>query len=148
MFLFTPGTWLGEGTIQLSMLQEPLSFFMRWRVRGADEEGVIEGTQEIQIKGHSDLMVNHFWISSMQPGVFSLFLENHAIGKLQGSGFVKESMIGWEFRSSDVEGFEYYDKKEEEAYLVHAEFATSEQLRTVLRGKIWKSCLPKEKELL
>lgn len=142
-FLFSPGKWLGEGKISLNMLDEELVFFTRWNVC-ALEDGMIECTQEIQVKGLSDVMVNHFRISSIQSSTFALFMENHAIGKVNGTGIIGPSLIGWEFRSEEIgfEGFESYEKQQDDTYLMQGEFATVDQLRTSIKGKIWKQSAP------
>jgi hypothetical protein len=67
-------------------------------------------------------------------------MENHAIGKVNGTGIINESLLGWEFRVKELgfEGFEYYEKQPDDSYLMQAEFATVDQLRTTIRGRIWK----------
>ena len=137
--MFTPGKWLGEGKIRLNMVTEELPFFTRWTI-SAIEDGEIECIQEIQVKGLSEVMMNHFFISKILPNSFSVFMENHAIGKVNGTGIINESLIGWEFRVNELgfEGFEYYQKQSEDEYLMRGEFATIDQLRTEIRGKIWK----------
>ena len=49
-------------------------------------------------------------------------------------------MIAWEFRVPEIgfEGFETYEKQPDDTYLMHAEYATDDQLRTVIKGKIWQ----------
>lgn len=143
LFMLSPGRWLGEGKIHLNMIEEELPFFTRWKI-DSEEDGFIECMQEIQIKGLSDIMVNHFRISSVTPLSFSIFMENHAIGKVDGTGVINETMIGWEFRVQDLgfEGFEFYEKLSDDSYKVHGEFATVDQFRTTLHGKIWKQITP------
>lgn len=141
--MFSPGKWLGEGKIHLNQFEEELSFFTRWTVQ-AEEEKEIECIQEIQVKGLSDIMVNHFRISLIEASSFSLVMDNHAIGTVQGVGILHEFAIGWEFRVPELgfEGFEYYEKESEESYLMRGEFATTDQLRTTLQGRIWKQKMP------
>jgi len=141
--MFSPGKWLGEGKICLNMVEEELVFFTRWTI-GPQEDGFIECEQEIRVKGLSDIMTNHFRISSIHPASFAVFMENHAIGKVEGAGIVNESLLGWEFRVKELgfEGFEYYEKQADDSYLMQAEFATVDQLRTVIRGRIWKQPVP------
>ena len=141
--MFSPGKWLGEGKIRLNMLEEELSFFTRWSI-GIEEEGSIECVQEIQVKGLSDIMVNQFRLSNIQPSGFSLLMENHAIGKVEGVGIISETLVGWEFRVKDLgfEGFEYYEKQLDDSYLMKGEFSTVDQLGTNIQGKIWKQMLP------
>jgi hypothetical protein len=143
LFILTPGRWLGEGKIHLNMLQEELPFFTRWKI-SEQEEGVIECVQEIQVKGLADIMVNHFQVSSLTPLSFALLMENHAIGKIEGVGVIRDQMIGWEFRAQDLgfEGFEFYERQSEDSYSVQGEFATVDQFRTVLKGRIWKQQTP------
>lgn len=143
LFILSPGRWLGEGKIHLNMIEEELPFFTRWKV-APEEDGFIECTQEIQIKGLSDIMVNYFRVSALTPLSFSIFMENHAIGKVDGIGMIKEETIGWEFRVKDLgfEGFELYEKLTDDTYRVHGEFATVDQFRTTLHGKIWKQAMP------
>lgn len=142
-FIFSPGKWLGEGRIRLNQFEEDLVFFTRWTVR-AEEEHEIECIQEIQIKGIGDIMVNHFSIFQIESSGFSLVMDNHAVGTIQGKGILHEQAIGWEFRVPEIgfEGFEYYEKESEESYLMRGEFATTDQLRTTLQGRIWKQKAP------
>jgi hypothetical protein len=141
--MFSPGKWLGEGKICLNMVEEELVFFTRWTI-APEEDGFIECEQEIQVKGLSDVMTNHFRFSNIHAPSFSVFMENHAIGKVDGDGIVNESLLGWEFRVKELgfEGFEYYEKQPDDSYLMQAEFATVDQLRTVIRGRIWKQAAP------
>ncbi len=142
-FMFSPGKWLGEGKIRLNMVEEELSFFTRWTIN-QEEDGSIECVQEIQVKGLSEVMSNHFRLSNIHSATFSVFMENHAIGKVEGTGIIDESHLGWEFRVKELgfEGFECYEKQEDNSYLMKAEFATVDQLRTTIQGKIWKQVAP------
>jgi len=140
-FIFTPGAWLGEGKITLSMMDEALPFYTRWKVPEVDEQGNILCFQEVQIAGLSDLMLNQFSFYDLSQKNFAISLENQSIGKVVGKGMVYPNKIGWEFRLGHLgfEGFEFYEKTDEpDKYLLHAEYATSDDFRTVIHGKIWK----------
>lgn len=139
-FIFAPGRWLGEGKIQLNMVEEELAFFTRWKIEERSSDGLIECTQEIQVKGLSDVMINQFLFSDLQPALFSLLMENYAVGKVQGKGFVGDKVLGWEFRVKEIgfEGYEFYEKQSEELYNMHGEFCTSDDLRTAIHGRIWR----------
>jgi hypothetical protein len=128
------------------MLEEELVFFTRWTVRSREGNGPVECTQEIQVKGLSDVMTNHFILSDFSLVDFSVVMENHAVGKVSGKGILNEHRVGWEFRVKEIgfEGFEFYEKKSDETYSVHGEFATSDELRTTIRGKIWRQVSSKE----
>ncbi len=144
-FLLSPGCWLGQGNIQLSLVAEELSFATLWNIGSPDSEGRIECTQEIQIKGLSDVMRNQFNIFDMNCGEFQIQLENDALGRVTGKGVINDKIIAWEFRVEEIgfEGFELYEKEDEENYLMRAEYATEDQFRTLIRGKVWKKMQPK-----
>lgn len=139
-FLLSPTSWLGEGKIQLNMVEEELGFMTRWNVGNRDPLGKIECVQEIQVKGLSDVMHNQFLIFDLSPTHFAIELENQSIGKVIGKGIINDKLIAWEFRVPDMgfEGFEFYEKQEDGTYLMRAEYATQDQFRTLIRGKIWQ----------
>ncbi len=145
-FILSPSTWLGEGKILLNMVEEELAYYTKWNVSQKDNSGKIECIQEIQVKGLSDVMHNQFMFFDMAPGNFSIELDNPALGKIIGKGLITEKVIAWEFRSPQIgfEGFEMYEKEADDVYLMHAEYATTDQLRTVIRGKVWKDLSSKK----
>jgi hypothetical protein len=138
-FILNPHSWLGEGKIQLSMVDEELGFFTRWNI-SASESGRIESIQEIQVKGLSDIMINEFSFFDLTHNSFSIELENQALGKIRGTGLISDKIIAWEFRVPDIgfEGFEFYERETETSYLMRAEYATRDQFRTLIRGRVWK----------
>ncbi len=142
---FTPGAWLGEGKIRLSMVEEELGFFTRWNI-SQDAEKNIEGVQEIQVKGLSDIMFNQFVFFDILHDKFKIKLENQALGKVEGTGILTDNLIAWEFRAPEMgfEGFEFYEKQPDNSYLMRAEYATTDQFRTIIQGKVWQQSLPKE----
>lgn len=144
-FIFSPGSWIGEGKIRLNMVEEELGFYTRWNVTKNDADNRIECIQEIQVKGLSDIMLNQFSFFDIAPGHFNIELENQALGRITGKGLINDKVIAWEFRIPDIgfEGFEFYEKENEESYLMRAEYATRDQFRTLITGKVWK---PVEKE--
>jgi hypothetical protein len=139
-FLLTPSSWLGQGKIQLNMVSEELNFFTRWNASNVDGEGRIECLQEIQVKGLSDIMHNEFLLYNVSNGEFSIDLENQALGRITGKGLINDKVIAWEFRIEEIgfEGFELYEKQDEKNYLMRAEYATSDQFRTLIQGKVWQ----------
>jgi len=138
-FILSPNSWLGEGKIQLSMVEEELGFYTRWNVASPDNGGKIECVQEIQVKGLSDVMINQFSFFDLTPSSFSIELENQALGKVIGSGIINDKVIAWEFRVNELgfEGFEFYEKQSDNSYFMRAEYATSDQFRTIIQGKVW-----------
>lgn len=139
-FLLTPSSWLGQGRIQLNMVTEELAFVTKWSIGDRNADGHIECLQEIQVKGLSDIMHNQFNIFDLNTGEFQIHLENDALGKIAGKGVINDKIIAWEFRIEEMgfEGFELYEKQDEQTYLMRAEYATADQFRTVIQGKVWK----------
>ncbi len=140
LFLMQPLAWLGEGRIKLNMVDEELSFFTRWSMGPRNELGEIECLQEIQVKGMTDIMHNQFIIRDLASNTFSIELENQALGRIQGSGIIGDKVIAWEFRVKELgfEGFEFYEKQADNSYVMRAEYATTDQFRTVINGRVWQ----------
>jgi len=143
-FILTPSQWLGEGKIVLNMVEEELAFFTRWNVSTKDSTGLIECVQEIQVKGLSDIMMNQFLFTNVTASSFAIELENQALGKIIGGGVISDKVIGWEFRMVELgfEGFEFYEKQEDNSYSMHAEYSTSDQFRTLIKGRVWQPATP------
>lgn len=143
-FLLSPSSWMGQGKIKLNMVAEELVYFTRWDIGNPDAAGRIGCFQEIQIKGLSDIMHNQFTIYNLNSGEFAIDLENQALGKIVGKGVINEKIIAWEFRIEEMgfDGFEFYEKIDEKNYLMRAEYATSDQFRTMIEGKVWKQAQP------
>ena len=147
-FILSPSTWLGEGKIRLNMVEEELAFYTRWDISNSDPAGKIDCTQEIQVKGLSDLMLNQFSFFDLSANNFTIELENQALGRVKGEGLINDKVIAWEFRIEDIgfEGFEFYELQPDNSYLMRAEYATSDQFRTLIQGKMWKQAAPTKKE--
>ncbi len=128
------------------MVDEELIYYTRWNLVGINEEGKITAIQEIQIKGIADTMQNQFLITNLTSTEFDIELENASLGLIKGKGIIKENLVAWEFRDQEVgfDGFEFYEKQPDGSYLMRAEYATPDQHRTVIKGKIWEK-LPEEK---
>ncbi len=126
------------------MSDEELNFYTRWNHGEKDSDGTIAYSQEVQIHGMSDIMHNEFSISDCTASQFTIELENASLGTIVGKGVIKDNTIAWEFRNPELgfEGFEFYELQDDGSYQMRAEYATTDQFRTIIRGKIW----PKAKE--
>ncbi len=122
------------------MVEEELSFYTSWDLEEADPDGKIIATQEVQIQGMNDSMQNQFCITDRTPSQFSIELENATLGTITGKGVIKDTLIAWEFRQPELgfEGFEFYELQKDGSYLMRAEYATPDQFRTVIRGRLWE----------
>ncbi|NDD57726.1 MAG: hypothetical protein EBZ47_00530 [Chlamydiae bacterium] len=143
-FILSPTQWLGEGKITLNMVEEDLSFFTRWNVSTKDSTGLIECVQEIEVKGLSDMMLNKFLFTNFTANSFNIELENQALGKVIGKGVIDDLVIGWEFIMPELgfEGFEFYEKQPDSSYFMHAEYSTTDQFRTIIKGRVWQPANP------
>ena len=140
LFIFKPCQWIGEGIITLNMVEEKLNFFTKWTISEPDFAGKIQSVQELQITGISENMRNELTFLDFAENKFSVEMENLNIGKVVGAGIYDEKMVGWEFKENDLnfEGFEVYHLQNDNSYLMHAEYVTSDQFRTQIDGKIWQ----------
>lgn len=137
-FLFEPGQWAGEGIITLNMVEEELKFTTKWNILGPDFTGKIPSIQEIQILGISENMRNELDFYDFTSKNFLVDMDNANIGKVVGKGVFDEKMIAWEFRENalNFEGFEAYHLQKDGSYRMHAEYVTSDQFRTEIKGII------------
>lgn len=137
-FLFEPGQWEGKGVITLNMVEEELKFTTKWTILGADFAGKITSVQEIQIHGISESMRNELEFYDFTSTNFIVDMDNANIGKVLGKGVYDEKMVAWEFRDNPLnfEGFEAYHLQKDGSYRMHAEYVTSDQFRTEIKGNI------------
>lgn len=136
-FIFQPGNWIGEGNVTFSSSPEELHFYTKWLVKKS-ENNEIEFAQTVEMQGANEHVINRFSMADLHEGAFSITLENDLIGKVKGSGVIDEKTIAWEFRGeSGLEGFETFTLQENGEYLIHAEYASQDQFRSIINGKIW-----------
>jgi hypothetical protein len=137
-FIFTPGTWHGEGKITLNMVEEELIFNTRWAVQNKDFSGKVSCAQEIQIQGLSENMRNDLSFYGFDNKAFLVDMENPNLGRIVGSGVYDDKMIAWEFRNNDMnfEGYETYHLQPDGSYHMKGEYVTSDQFRTQIEARI------------
>lgn len=137
-FIFQPGNWIGEGKITFSASPERLRFYTKWIIEPM-ESGLILCRQQVEMEGREENLHNNFEISHLQPLQFSIKLNSELMGALEGKGLIDSKTIAWEFRGEqDFEGFEVYELQENGDYMLHAEYMSTEQFRTIVDGRIWK----------
>lgn len=138
-FIFSPGSWTGEGKILLNMVEEELVFNTNWAVQDKDFSGKVTCAQEIQIQGLSENMRNELSFYDFQNKTFSVDMENQNVGRIVGIGVYDDDMIAWEFRNNDMnfEGFETYHLQSDGSYQMKGEYVTSDQFRTMIEARIY-----------
>lgn len=139
LFIFSPGSWHGEGKIVLNMVEEELLFNTNWAVLNRDFAGKVSCSQEIQIQGLSENMRNELTFYDFQTKTFSVDMENQNVGRIVGTGVYDEKMIAWEFRNNEMnfEGYEIYNLQGDGSYQMKGEYVTSDQFRTQIEAHIW-----------
>ena len=139
-FIFSSGSWHGEGKIVLNMVEEELIFNTNWAVQNRDFSGKVGAAQEIQINGLSDHMRNDLTFYDFSQKTFSVDMENPNIGRISGTGLYDDKTIAWEFRNNDMnfEGYETYTAQPDGSYQMRGEYVTSDQFRTRIEARIWQ----------
>ena len=143
-FILEAGEWVGEGHIRFSMMDEKdLPFTTSWTVASPNKEGKIAAVQNIYVSGLAETMCNRLLFYDVAAENFAIELQNQSLGMVVGQGIINPKLIGWEFRLEQLgfEGFEFYEAAEhdEGSYLFHAEYATSDDFRTVIHGQMRKN---------
>jgi hypothetical protein len=136
-FILSPGVWIGEGKITFSASPEYIKFYTKWEIK--QEGSILNCIQIVEMQGIDEHVINFLQFSDVTPHSFLVQLENEMMGKVTGTGVIDTTTLAWEFRGqSDFEGFEIYERQENGDYMLHAEYASPDQFRTIVDGLIWK----------
>jgi hypothetical protein len=137
-FIFQPGLWIGEGKITFSSSPEHLHFYTKWMIAPLAGKS-IHCQQKVETRGVQDVVINDFKFLKLEESKFEVELKNELVGKVTGSGVIDTKTIAWEFRGNNqIEGFEVYEIQDNGDYLVHGEYSSTEQFRTIIDGRIWQ----------
>lgn len=135
-FIFQPGNWVGEGIVTFSASSEELPFVTKWQI-GTAAEREIEGSQEVQMEASEEPVNNQFQFFDITASSFKVSLHNEILGQVVGSGIIDEQTIAWEFRGTiGFQGYEVYERQSDGEYTFHAEYASPDQFRTIIDGRI------------
>lgn len=136
-FIFTPGYWLGEGKVTFDALKEHIHFYTRWMVE-PEEDGLIICNQQIEMQGMEEILTNRYSFTNITKEGCLVIIENELVGGVSGQCVIEPKTIAWEFRGqSTMEGFEIYQLQDNGDYMFHAEYASQDQFRTHIDGRIW-----------
>lgn len=145
-FIFTPGQWVGEGRITFSISPDRFRFYTKWTIE-KNAKGIITCQQQVEMEGREESLVNTLTLTNIKPEGFDIELDNGILGLIPGKGVIDPHTIAWEFRGHpDFEGFEVYELQEDGGgdYMLHAEYSSVENFRTIIDGRIW--CKDEKKE--
>lgn len=91
------------------------------------------------MEGKEESLINAFILTNISGENFDIELDNGIIGAINGKGVFDDKTIAWEFRGHpDFEGFEVYELKDFTDYMLHAEYTSAENFRTIIDGRIWQ----------
>lgn len=138
-FILEQGIWYGEGTIKISSTNTIHKFYTKWNIEPM-LEGVVRAIQEVEIVDVKDKNRNLFHFSHLEKEQFLIQLENEIFGKVEGRGLIEPNRIAWEFHGDQqiFEGFELYEKINQDQYSMRAEFMIAGEPHTIISSKIWK----------
>lgn len=141
LFIFQWGIWLGEGGILFTGAKDAVKFFTRWKVDLLEPTKIVV-QQEIEIFGVEERRINNYIFSEIKEGSFHVTLENESMGKVSGKGVLDEHTIAWELRDHPgLEGYEVYNLQENGDYTFSAEYASDQNYRSLIQGKVWRKAL-------
>lgn len=137
-FIFSPGAWIGEGRVTFSMSPDLVRYYTKWTI-DAIRDGKITCEHRVEKEGGGDDIFNAFTFSNITQDTFTVELTNETLGVVIGHGIIDDKTIAWEFKGNpEFQGFEVYELQENGDYMVHAEYASTEEYRTIVDGRIWK----------
>ena len=136
-FLIEPGIWLGEGKISFSASSDTVVFYTKWVI--IPQDSVLSCLQNVEMHGVEGKVENKYTVSQIDKESFQIEIDNETLGTMGGRGVISEKNIAWEFRGSpEFEGIEVYELQDNGDYTFHAEYASLEESRTIIDGKLWK----------
>lgn len=137
-FILSSGVWIGEGKITFSTSPEVIHFYTKWTIKTNEKKETV-CDQQVEMQGISDTVFNHLIFSDVSANSFKVILENELMGTVSGKGVIDSETIAWEYRSNpEFEGFEVYELQENGDYMLHAEYSSPDQYRTIVDGRIWQ----------
>lgn len=137
-FIFKPGIWVGEGKVTFSASPEKVRFYTKWTIE-KEVKKTITCQQHVEMEGGESNVYNTFTFSEITPKTFKVELISELLGSVHGTGLIDDKTIAWEFRGHpEFEGFEVYHFQENGDFVLHAEYSSMDQIRTIIDGKVWK----------
>lgn len=138
-FIFNPGVWIGEGKITFSTSPENIHFYTKWIIEDFDKKIGYVCQQQVEMQGVNESVFNNLVFSDVTADAFIVTLENELMGTIFGKGIIDATTIAWEYRQgNDFEGFEVYELQDNGDYMLHAEYSSPDQYRTIIDGRIWQ----------
>ena len=140
-FIFKPGLWVGEGKVTFSASPERVRFYTKWTIEKEAEDEIV-CQQHVEMEGGESNVYNTFVFSNIQKDSFNVELSSEILGSVQGKGLIDKKTIAWEFRDHpEFQGFEVYELQDNGDFMLHAEYSSTDQIRTIIDGRVWKKAV-------
>lgn len=140
-FIFKPGLWVGEGKVTFSASPDRVRFYTKWTFESQIDHAMA-WHQHVELEGGDSNVYNTFRFFNIQPDTFEVELSNELLGSVCGKGLIDQRTIAWEFRGNpEFEGFEVYERQENGDFMLHAEYSSLDQIRTIIDGRIWEKSI-------
>jgi hypothetical protein len=137
-FIFKSGLWVGEGKVTFSASPDRIRFYTKW-TQEKEKAPDLFWNQHVELEGGESNVYNTFRFFNVKPNSFEVELNNELLGTVVGKGLIEPKTIAWEFRGHpEFEGFEVYELQENGDFMLHAEYCSLDQIRTIIEGRIWK----------
>jgi hypothetical protein len=131
-FFKAPGQWRAEGTITLPLGLEALPFHAIWQGQGS------LWTQQVFLEGVHEPVTNAYKRNFGELPL--ILLESPHLGSLQADLIESDNQIGWEIRSPELSGYEWFQRQPDGSYKHVAEFTGEHGLRTKIESVLrWDS---------
>jgi hypothetical protein len=127
-FFTMPGRWRAEGSIELPLGLEQLDFHAIWEGNGHI------WLQQVFLKGVADPVINAY--KCVEGDLPYVLLESPHLGSLHAELTVDKDRLGWEIRSENLSGYEWFQRQPDGSYQHRAEFTGEHGLRTVINSTL------------
>lgn len=141
LFLFTPGIWIGEGTIYIGTASTPIRFFTKWTIQllGKDR---LEAIQRIELQGVAEHITNRYLVSEIHATSFSLTWDTALSPPIHGIGCYSTDSLTWSLMGEEgFQGEEYYLRQNDGSFVFQATYGTDDAFGTRITGHLWLKTL-------
>lgn len=137
-FLIKPGIWVGEGRMVFTSSPEQIKYYTKWTITPILDNNITV-KQQVEMQGVDEHVNNQLQFTFLNDNTFLVKIDNELFGNVVGKGVIDPKTIAWEFRGKGAfEGLEVYELQENGDYLLHGEYTSTDQHRTIVDGRIWK----------
>lgn len=105
---FLTKKWVGEGTITEVGEDSPIEATMEITMGKGPKSYIKEFCMKIFMKDREEVVENYYTFTIHKNNTFHVLISNENWGHVEGSGFIKNTFIGWEI-ADEAEEFDAYE---------------------------------------